>query len=465
MPVALVNSTSLAGTPIPEDPFDPSGCVQENSSAACVLYGAMNRILIVEDNNFLKSLIAKAIGNRLGFGVVCVGTLGATKELLEDGKERFFLAVLDLNLPDAPHGEIVDYVISRGVPSIVLTGNFRDDIREDIMSKGVIDYLLKDDEAVIDYLISLIGRIERNEETKVLVVDDSNVMRTYVSKLLTTHKYHVLTAEDGEAALRLLDRNPDIGLIITDYQMPNLDGVSFVRAVRKRFKKEHLPIIGMSTYGSGPMSARFLKSGANDFMKKPFLEEEFYCRVGQNVEMVRRINEIEELSKRDYLTGLYNRRYLFEAGNALFDSFRRGENRLTVGLIDIDHFKSINDTYGHDVGDEVLKSIAVTLTSRFKGSDIVARYGGEEFCILTASLSKNHAKIKFEALIRTIADQTLRVAGHDLRYTATVGLCGELQESLYAMISRADERLYSGKCSGRNRVIVENGREPASDPA
>jgi diguanylate cyclase (GGDEF)-like protein len=424
----------------------------------------MERILIVEDNTFLQTLIAKAIGSRLGFGVVCVATLAETKEILESGMEHFTLSVLDLNLPDAPDGQVVDYVVSKHIPSIVLTGNFRDDIREKIMAKGVIDYLLKDDDTVIDYLISLIRNIDQNKETKVIVVDDSNTMRTYVSKLLFARKYNVISAKDGADALKKLEQHLDVVLIITDYQMPNLDGMAFIKSVRKRFKRNHLAIIGMSSYGSGSLSARFLKSGANDFVKKPFLEEEFYCRVEQNVGMIRKIKEIEENSKRDYLTGLYNRRYLFDVGTELFESFRRGDIRLAVGLIDIDHFKSINDAYGHDVGDEVLKDLAETLLSRFKGSDIVARYGGEEFCILATGLSRNHSKIKFEAMRRAINEKILRQDGRELRYTVTVGLCDEVRESLYAMISDADAKLYEGKCSGRNVVVTGAGHESSMSP-
>jgi diguanylate cyclase (GGDEF)-like protein len=204
------------------------------------------------------------------------------------------------------------------------------------------------------------------------------------------------------------------------------------------------------------MAARFLKIGANDFItKQTFLTEEFYCRVTQNIENLERIHLIREASIKDALTGLYNRRYFFETGNKLFANAIRENLTITCGMIDIDHFKNVNDTYGHEAGDKTLVHISSILNHRMRNTDIVARLGGEEFCVLAINMRKEYAKKVFEELRVKVEKSSIEIEDEGkIHITVSMGVVTELADSLEDMVKKADKLLYEAKESGRNRVIT-----------
>ena len=271
-------------------------------------------LLIVEDSRTYRELLSRQLAKRLKFGILAAANFAEAQQLIAEHKDRIFLAILDLNLPDAPNGEIVGEVLSHGISSVVVTATFDENVRQQIISKNVVDYVIKEGMQDLIYISRLIDRTWRNQEICVMVVDDSPTYRHVLKNFLLPHKYKIIEADGGEAALRELSANPDVRLIITDNQMPGMDGFELVSEVRKSFSKEDVSIIGLSASNDGSLSARFLKRGANDFLGKPFSKEEFFCRVNQNIEMIEMIHEVKESANRDYLTNLYNRRYFFGLG-------------------------------------------------------------------------------------------------------------------------------------------------------
>lgn len=413
----------------------------------------MGNILVVEDNKMFATVLTRRIEARTEHKVVWANSLHDAVALLQE-RTDFFICLLDLHLPDAPQGEIVDAVLAHDIPIVVFTGDYSDHIRDSIWAKSVVDYVLKEGAYNIEYLIALIERIAHNPAIKVLVVDDSQLPRQYVRQLLEVHRYQVLEAADGLDALEVLKQNPDIKLAIVDYNMPRMDGFELTKRIRATFHKEELAVIGMSTYGNHSLSARFIKNGANDFLTKPFDKEEFYCRISQNVEMLEYVERLNNSLVRDYLTGLYNRRYLFEAGHKLLSHCQRNTLECAVALVDIDHFKNINDKFGHHAGDLVLRRIAEVLGQRFREADIVARYGGEEFCILATDVSAEDCQQLFEDLRTRIAATTIIVDDQKLHVTVSIGICHARQAKMDTMIRLADEMLYQAKDGGRNRTCL-----------
>lgn len=422
------------------------------------------KILVVEDSKMFANVISSEIRSRLGFKCTVAATLEDTKKAIDNEPGGYFMAVLDLSLPDARDEEIVDYVISRGIPSIVFTGNFSDDIRERILVKDVVDYVLKESIQDVDYLVRAVHRVYRNQSVKVLVVDDSSVTRMLLKTLLSLQKFTVLEATSGKEGMEVLKDHPDVKLVITDYNMPQMDGFQFVSAIRKKYSSDQMAIIGISAHGSGILSAKFLKKGANDFVNKPFAKEELYCRVNQNIEMLEYIEAIQDASNKDYLTGLYNRRYFFDVGRKIFENARRGNLEITVAMVDIDHFKKVNDVHGHDTGDMALKFVANIIKKNIRKSDMVARYGGEEFCVLAANMNKDKTREFFDELRETISGTKVTVppptdkpdaSPLELTLTVSIGVTCKLANSLEATINYADEYLYKAKELGRNRVVVD----------
>lgn len=417
----------------------------------------MPNVLVVEDSRTFAGLLRKRIEQDLGFDVTWAPSRRAAEDILARRPGEFFMALLDVNLPDAPGGEIVDTVLSLGIPALVFTGEMGDSLREGMWAKRIVDYVHKDRPESVDYVVGVVRRIHRNAGIKVLVVDDSPSVRRHIAALLDTHRFTVLEAGEGNAALALLAANPDLTLMVVDRQMPGMDGLELVRAVRRTHRKEDLAIIGVSAQGGGAASVHFIKSGANDFLHKPFLTEEFYCRVSQNVEMIEYIRQIEDLSNKDFLTRLFNRRYFFETAGKLHALSVRQGTALSVAMMDIDFFKRINDGFGHDAGDEVLRHLAGLLSARFRTTDIVARFGGEEFCVLAPGLDREAARELFESLRAQVEGTVVEVAGQAIRFTVSVGVCCDLRDTLEAMITEADNLLYEAKRGGRNQVRVRPG--------
>jgi diguanylate cyclase (GGDEF)-like protein len=421
-------------------------------------------VLLVEDTQFFGRIIRNKIQSETPFQTVWARDMAEAVAALDEPGNRFFAAILDFYLPDSSHGEIIDEVVSRGIPVIVFTSDLSEPVRELVWSKNVADYALKDDAQSLDYILSMLVRIRKNPEIKILVVDDSVFFRKVLSDLLRVHRYRVLNAADGVEALEVLDRNPDIKLVLTDFSMPRMDGFTLTAKIRERFGKADLAIIGISSEGKNILAARFIKNGANDFIvKQSFLTEEFYSRVTQNIENLEHMQRVRDAAVRDFLTGLGNRRHFFDAGRPLFANAARNNLTLVCAMIDIDHFKKVNDTFGHEAGDRAIRHVAEILADRTREADVVARVGGEEFCVLAANMGAENAAAIFEGLRKTIEDSAID-AGTDrpIRVTVSIGVVTALAESLDAMVNHADRLLYQAKNDGRNRVVL-NGRGADDD--
>jgi signal transduction histidine kinase/HPt (histidine-containing phosphotransfer) domain-containing protein len=251
----------------------------------------MLKVLVIEDSKFFASILRKGV-ERLGFGAVLVASRAAALAAIEEMPGEFFAALVDLHLPDSTQGEAVDDMIERGIPAIVFTGNFNDDLRDLVLSKGVVDYVTKNNPTNMDHALSMLRRLAVNGDIQILVVDDSKVSRMHFSRLLRSHRFRVLEAANGNRALELLEQHDDIRLAIVDFNMAEMDGCTLVEQIRRKIPRHQLAIIGQSAYGSTMLSARFMKAGASDFMNKPFIPEELFCRIYQNLELIEHIENL-----------------------------------------------------------------------------------------------------------------------------------------------------------------------------
>ena len=174
----------------------------------------------------------------------------------------------------------------------------------------------------------------------------------------------------------------------------------------------------------------------------------------QNLEMLEHVQELQDMSNKDYLSKLYNRRFFFEAGERILAKSIRNGFGVVVAMIDIDHFKKINDSYGHDIGDVVIRQVAEQIKNRFAQTDIVARLGGEEFCVLSPNADRDDAKRTFNELRRSVADLVFDAGDNRFSVSISVGVYSEKKENLYQMVANADKLLYRAKQAGRNRVVT-----------
>ena len=401
----------------------------------------------------MRSLLTAYLDDVHHLKTVETGSFAETESVLKQDAPRFFTAVLDLHLPDAPHGEIVDLVRSYNIPVVVLTGSLDVKQREMMLSKQVVDYFIKYNRNEIEQVAQTISRLWHNRQVKVLVVDDSRSFRSYLQSLLDSYRYQTFAACNGREALELLAQHPDTSLVITDINMPEMNGLELIEAIRQQHRREDLAIIGMSDASHPGLPALLLKTGANDFIAKPFQAEEFFCRVSQNTNMIDYVRKLRDAATRDFLTGIFNRRHALELAESLHANASRGHFKIALGMIDVDHFKRVNDNFGHLIGDEALKIIATTLQKTLRTSDIVGRYGGEEFFCVVVLKRDDDAKLVFERIRATINRLEFQAAGMAIPLTISVGFSTELEGSLMQMIARADGAVYQAKDEGRNRVV------------
>lgn len=412
----------------------------------------MERILIVEDNQTLANLIAKKLQTALKFEVDVAYKLSEAKLFLH--KYHYFITLLDINLPDAPNGEIVDYVLSKGQHAIVLSANIDKEFRQKILQKNIIDYVNKGGMGDINYIISTIERLKKNRQHKVLVVDDSIVFRKQMDNFLKNLFFEVYTVAHGEEALGMLQTHPDISLVLTDHYMPVMNGLELVYEIRKEHTKNDLCILAVSSNEDEEVNALFLKQGANDYIKKPFSKEEFSCRVNNSIEALENIQIVTNHANRDYLTGLYNRRYFYQNMQEYLATIQESGEKFAIAMVDIDDFKHINDTYGHDAGDKVIVSLSEILRSSTNHRDIVSRFGGEEFCLVLKNINRYSAFDILERIRQEVENTTVDLG--DMQHTSitiSIGAVLHHDNDFDESLNEADMMLYKAKNEGKNRVI------------
>ena len=413
-----------------------------------------NKILIVEDNKALAKLIAKKMEDKVEMEIDVAHTMAEAQVFLNNSKD-YFIALLDLNLPDAPNGEIVDYVISKGLPSIVLTGSIDDATRESFIHKDIVDYVYKGNMDDINYIFQIINRLSKNRQYKVMIVEDSAPFRNSLKKILTSLQFHVFTAAHGEEAMSYFADNPDIRLVVCDYRMPVKDGLEVLKEIRAAGDKNQIGVLMMTSPSENVNGAIFLKNGANDFIAKPFVKEELICRVNNLIEAMENINQIADFANKDFLTGVYNRRYFYDDMNEYVAYAEERAEPYAVAMLDIDHFKEINDACGHDSGDRVLKTLAKKLIDETKNGDLIARFGGEEFCIVLKNVSSEEAVKFFVNLRANIASCNVQLKKEQKNFTVSIGVAFSRSDyKLDELLELADEALYRAKENGRNRVEI-----------
>ncbi|MFA0697264.1 diguanylate cyclase [Vibrio sp. 10N.222.49.C9] len=402
------------------------------------------KILVVEDSRAFRNYLYQQFKND-GYEVALAESVEEAKAILEQETD-FLCAVLDYCLPDGQDGEIIDLVLGYQQKIIVLTGMFDNQLREQVLAKGVIDYILKDSMSSVSYLLPLVQRISNNRHHKALVVDDSAVVRRYIAQLLE-HQYiqtiQTIQAEDGEQALKLLHNDPDITFVVTDHDMPKKDGIAMIREIRRDHDRNQLAILGLSGSDDRTMTARFLKAGANDFLYKPFNQEEFFCRIHQLLDMKEAANELFRHANEDALTGLWNRRYLF-------NQTCKGCEQRSIAMMDIDFFKKVNDTYGHDGGDAVLVEVGKIIKDHFK-DDVAVRFGGEEFCIQSCGSFESFVD-NLESMREAIESHVVEHDSQRIKVSISIGVT-DLDAKLDEQIKAADELLYTAKEQGRNQLV------------
>ncbi len=290
-----------------------------------------------------------------------------------------------------------------------------------------------------------------DNRTSVLLVDDVSFNVQMLAELLKDD-YQILEASSGKACLELLEKNRSVDLILLDVEMPEMDGYEVCRCLQREEKTRNIPVIFVTARDNEEDEEKGLKLGAVDYIRKPFSPAIVEARVKTQITLKQQCDQLQRLAMHDQLTGLYNRHYLIDTAARKIARALRHKQGLSLIIIDIDHFKLINDQYGHCGGDAVLRDIAATLLELSRTEDIVSRVGGEEFVILLEHCDIKSAENKAELMREAI--ELRKPQG--ISVTASFGVT-ELSvngEGFIKFLDRSDSALYQAKNKGRNRVEI-----------
>ncbi|WP_054113151.1 response regulator [Marinagarivorans algicola] len=424
----------------------------------------MKKVLIVEDSTMVMRIIKHVVKQSAVFTPLYAETLAEAKALIDTNPD-IFAAMVDLSLPDAPDGEIVDYTLSLKIPTLVLTASFDTERRNILLAKGIVDYVTKEGRLSYVYACNLIHRLIKNENVHVLVVDDSSMSRKIVVNMMRLHRYPVLEAKNGIEAIKVLLNNPKIKMLITDYNMPEMDGFELVQKLRVKYVKSELVIIGISSEGDGHLTARFIKAGANDFIKKPFNHEEFFCRITHNVEQVEMIEQIRDATRRDYHTGIYNRYYFFEKGYEDWLAAQGNNTPVALAVIDLDNFRLVNEKFGNDAGDVVMQHVATRLDQSLDRF-LVARTDGQEFYVLMVGLTNDKACSLLEHVNSVISNASVDWNGSKIAVSFSAGVANYSAQNgseqcdeggFDELVINAYQCLHRAKDAGGDMIIGDGG--------
>lgn len=297
------------------------------------------------------------------------------------------------------------------------------------------------------------------EVPRILAVDDSNINLNLLRRVLGNAGFDVVTSEEATSVLDLvLEERPD--LVLLDLMMPGMDGLAVLGQLKGHFETQDLPVLMVTARTDGADVSRALEAGAFDYIKKPLDHLEIIARVRSALRFKETQARLTEMATHDGLTGLFNHRLMVEfLGRELMATQRKG-TATSYCMADVDHFKAVNDEFGHQAGDQVLRAISRVLDQGVRRSDLVGRYGGEEFGVVLRECPGETAQILCERLRTRVSQLVVDLEGKSIRTSISLGLVSVgPDEAVDAaeVIHRADRALYQAKSGGRNRLVVWTG--------
>lgn len=306
---------------------------------------------------------------------------------------------------------------------------------------------------------------------KILIAEDDAVSRRILEAYLRKWGHDVVVTKDGVEAWNQFQRDDAPRLAVLDWMMPEMDGVQVCQKIRAR---EHAPftyVLLLTAKGETDDIVTALDSGADDYLTKPYNAMELRSRIGAGERIVRLHEQLEtanaalkRLAQTDFLTQVYNRSAIVHRIEEELSRTARTKTPVAVYLLDVDHFKRINDNFGHAAGDQVLIEVARRLKDQCRKYDVTGRYGGEEFVVIAPGPRRHEIEMIGERIRTSISDALIHAEGSELSVSVSIGgiwIGPDASPTVDVVLKRADELLYEAKRSGRNRVVSAGWDDPS----
>lgn len=411
-----------------------------------------HHIAIIEDDGNVGAMITKQLRE---FGFSVQHFLNFTSFLVVQNKTPFDLILLDLILPDWTEEALFEAATEfekNNTRVFVLSSRGDFDMRLLAIRANVSEYFVKPAETTL--LVRKIHqslKMSEKQPLKVLLVDDQQSMVDYFSSLLRSHGLMVKGLSSAEQVLPALEQfEPD--LFIFDLYMPEVNGLELAKMIRQLDKYTSSPILVLSSDDTMQNKVSIIQAGSDDLISKQTVPSLF---VAQVISRAQRGHDIRSSASRDSLTGLLNHTQILVAARRCFNVAKRINSQVCIAMFDLDHFKKVNDTYGHSGGDKVLLAFAHLLQQSLRQTDFTGRYGGEEFMLVLPDMQKPLAIAKLNAIRESFSHIVFVEDGVEFKVTLSGGLafsdqCEEFQDCLLL----ADKNLYEAKRLGRNQLVV-----------
>ncbi|MCP4131937.1 MAG: response regulator [bacterium] len=436
------------------------------------------KILVVDDSPTVRAAIRKELRNE-GYEVVEAENGTTALELAK--KIHPELITLDLEMPKMNGFETCKQFHDQGmadVPLIFITNQDNLEDRAKGFEYGAMDYIGKPfAKGEIRNAVNQILKPEKKlKGLTALIVDDDNITRLVLKKTLEREGLTVIEANDGTLAYEVMKKQMDeIDIIISDLMMPQMNGDQLCKKIRRELNQHDIPVIFLTAKSDRSELLFLFKAGGTDYIIKPFVKEELLARITVHLEK-NKLNkslrkttdllnfaneEIRQLSITDVLTSCFNSHYLLEQLEKEINRAARYNRFFSMLLCDIDHFKSINDTYGHQAGDIILESFAHCLRGELREKlDWIARHGGEGFMIILPETDMKGLKAFAERLRAVVTERKIQINNKDIYITAGFGGTSidsktpEKNLTVTKLINFADELLHQSKKKGRNSITI-----------
>ncbi|MGM0443975.1 MAG: GGDEF domain-containing protein [Fibrobacterota bacterium] len=415
----------------------------------------MNWIIIVEDVREDTALLESRLQTLMDCTVVRCGDVAEARTRATAAADPPVACIMSLKIsPD-------EYTPVNDVPTLLVTHGIPMNTRARLNARKLIDTVPGYGGGNIDFIISQIRQIPFRKEIRIACYLRDKSLQGLLRRMISTMGFAVQCPVPAQTAPAAVAADEGIHLGIFDTGLHRISLEDTIARIRRERSREDLCIIVLTDEGLGDEEElNLLYAGANHCLRKRFSSalglEHFQITVHSSLMQVIAYLRMRHMAQRDSLTGAYTRRYFMEIGAALFANYQRGDISLAVGMIDIDDFKAVNDTYGHPAGDAVIAGMSALLFRELRRNDIICRYGGEEFCLLLTGRDSRNSVAVLERLRSAVADMKITHGKQSIPCTVSVGGARGRADSLQELISRADAALYRAKDAGKNRLFMDD---------
>lgn len=424
----------------------------------------MKKILIADASKVSRILLENILSDH--FKIIQFSSIAETINYLKNNSVDLLICGFELTDGNAFKLAELLKVNDIFIPILLITSDPKTISKYDAYTFGIFDILERDkiDESIIEdinEIIELYSNIDLSNSF-IVAIDDSKTQLYFIENVLKQTKSKYILFENPREFIETLPHSkPDI--CILDVYMDELDGIEVTKIIRKYKELKNTRIIIQTSARENSLLRTIMIIGADDYIIKPYSTEELLLKIINNIKVKKINDELDKINKElfekattDPLTGLYNRRFIIEQLNILISNYKRYLVPFAVMILDIDHFKRINDTYGHDIGDEILINLSKILKETLRKTDIIGRFGGEEFLCLIPNTPSENLPIIISKLLNNIRKFRYKYEEDEITFTISIGCCNftKKYKTDNEIIKCADYMLYKAKNNGRDQAFL-----------